>query len=324
MGKLPSGTVRVSGTPYLLAMSVTYDEAAETDAPSGQADLSVPQLLEPALDQVIRDEGLRGATPEASLAAVQRLFATKFAYSLNLSDPKDAAKGRNIADFLLRDRKGHCEYFGTGTALVLRRLGIPARYAVGYSVQDWSDLERAFVVRNRHAHAWTMAYLDGRWMEVDTTPANWATSEAEEARSVFGPMMDLFSWLWDRVIDYWTEHTLPEIAASIAVVFGAAAALVGAVILWRRRRPKKDVRRPSDKLGRAWHALEARIAKRGSPRARDETPLAWARRISAGGSEPWRAELLDLARRYYRARFDPLAADSSGDVLLATQRWRPR
>ena len=324
MGVLPSGTIRASGTPYLLAMSVTYDEVADTDAPSAEADLSVPQLLGPALDQVIRDEQLQGATPAASLAAVQKLFATKFAYSLNLSDAKDAARGRNISDFLLRERKGHCEYFGTGTVLVLRRLGIPARYAVGYSVQDWSDLEHAFVVRNRHAHAWTMAYLDGRWIEVDTTPANWATSEAEEARSVLGPMMDAFSWLWERIIDYWTEHTLPEIAAALAVVFGAAGALVGAVFLWRRRRPKAARTRPTDKLGRAWHALEARVARRSAPRTRDETPLAWARRIRSGGTEPWRAELLDLAHRYYRARFDPDAAGTSDDVLIATRSWRPR
>jgi hypothetical protein len=137
-------------------------------------------------------------------------------------------------------------------------------------------------------------------------------------------MMDAFSWLWDRIVDYWTEHTLPEIAATLAVVFGAAGALVGAVVLWRRRRPKAARTRPTDKLGRAWHALEARVAKRSAPRTRDETPLAWARRIRSEGTEPWRAELLDLARRYYRARFDPDAAGTSDEVLLATRSWRPR
>jgi hypothetical protein len=289
-------------------MAVTYDEARETDAPSADADLAVPQLLEPTLDQLIRDEQLRGATPAASLAAVQNLFATKFAYSLNLSDPKDAAKGRNIADFLLRDRKGHCEYFGTGTVLLLRRLGIPARYAVGYSVQDWSDLEGAFVVRNRHAHAWTMAYLDGRWLEVDTTPANWATSEAEEARSVFGPMMDMFSWLWDRLIDYWTEHTLPEIAATIAVVFGAAAALVAG---------RDPVATPAtaECCAQALRQAGARVAcarvacreaRRATHARRDGARLGAPRQLGRIGAVA--AELLDLARRYYRARFDPHAA----------------
>jgi transglutaminase-like putative cysteine protease len=324
VGVLPAGTLRASGTPYLLSMAVTYDEGRETDSPIESNDLAVPQMLEPALDQAIREEGLDQATPVERVLALRRMFASKFRYSLILSDPNDPAKGRGITDFLLRDRKGHCEYFGTVTVLLLRRLGIPARYSVGFSAQDWSERERAFLVRSRHAHAWAIAYLDGHWIDVDTTPANWAVNEEQQARSAFGPVMDWFSWVWDRVIDYCTEHTLPEIAATIAVVFGAAAGLVAGWILWRRRRPKNVARRPSDRLGRAWHALESRVAKRAAPRTRDETALAWACRINSEGSEPWRAELLDLARRYYRARFDPQAAGSSEDVVLATQRWRPR
>ena len=317
MGMLSNGTVRASGTPYLLSMAVTYDEAREQEAPLGGADLLVPTVLEAALDQVIREEGLDRATPGERLTAVQELFATKFAYSLVLSDAKDPAKGRGIVDFLLRDRKGHCEYFGTATALLLRRLGIAARYAVGYSVQEWSDLERAFVVRNRHAHAWTVAYLDGRWIEVDTTPAAWATSEAEEARSPFGPLLDAFSWLWDRIVDVWTESSAAEIAVAVATVFGGAAALVGAVVLWRRRRPRAR-RGPSDKLGRAWRSLEARVAKRGFARVHDETPLAWARRVHAAGTESWRYELLQLAGSYYRVRFDPATDASAAEELAAS------
>ena len=321
---LPTGTVRASGTPYFLSMMVAYDERSETQ-PSAETDLSVPALLEAPLDQVIETENLRRATPAQTLAAVQALFGTKFAYSLNLSDPKDAGKGRTIADFLLRDRKGHCEYFGTGTVLLLRRLGIPARYTVGYSVQEYSELERAFVVRNRHAHAWTMAYLDGRWIEVDTTPATWATSEAEEARSVFGPVMDAFSLLWDRIVDYWVEHTAAEIAVALATVAAGIAAIGAGIVLWRRRRRRAQPRRgPSDELGRAWRGLEARLAKLGAARRPDETPLAWARRIQGSGGEPWRTELLDLTRRYYRARFDPKADSPPEELALAAHRWRPQ
>jgi LPXTG-motif cell wall-anchored protein len=320
---LPTGTVRAVGTPYFVAMAVAYDERDEMERPA-EADLSVPELLQASFDQVIASDRLDASTPAAKLAAVQALFATKFAYSLDLSDPKDAGKGRTIVDFLLRDRKGHCEYFATATTLLLRRLGIPARYTVGYSVQDWSELEHAFVVRNRHAHAWTMAYLGGRWVEVDTTPASWATSEAEEARSVFGPVMDAFSWLWDRAVDFWIEHTAGEITMALAAIGAGIAAAAGVFILWRRRRKRStEPRGPTDKLGRAWRTLEARLAKLGAARRRDETPLAWARRIHAAGSEPWRAELLELARRYYRARFDPMADPAAAQELaLAASRWR--
>jgi protein-glutamine gamma-glutamyltransferase len=322
---LPTGTVRAAGTPYFVSMAVAYDERDEMENPV-DADLSVPELLQSSFDQVIAAEHLDAATPAQKLAAAQAFFATRFAYSLNLSDPKDAGKGRTIVDFLLRDRKGHCEYFATATTLLLRRLGIPARYTVGYSVQDWSDLEHAFVVRNRHAHAWTMAYLGGRWIEVDTTPANWATSEAEEARSVLGPVMDAFSWLWDRVIDFWIEHTAAQVAMALAAIVAGIGAAIGVFILWRRRsRRPKLARAPTDKLGRAWRALEARLAKQGLVRKPDETPLAWTRRLHADGAEPWRGELLELSRRYYRARFDPIAGTPSRDeIAMALKRWRPR
>ena len=321
---LPTGTVRAAGTPHFLAMAIAYDERREVEAPRDPSDLAVPNLLEPALDQVIAAENLARGTPAERLAAVQNLFASKFAYSLYLSNPADAGQGRTIVDFLLRDRKGHCEYFATATVLLLRRLGIPARYTVGYSVQEYSELERAFVVRNRHAHAWSMAFMNGRWVEVDTTPGTWATSEAEEARGIFGPLLDSFSWLWDRVVDFWVEHTASEIALAIAAVVASIAVAAAGFILWRRRRSRpKAPRKSNDKLGRAWRALESRLAKRGAARARDETPLAWARRIHASGSEPWRSELLDLARRYYRARFDPDSPASSAEALaVAASRWR--
>ena len=166
--------------------------------------------------------------------------------------------------------------------------------------------------------------MDGRWIEVDTTPATWATSEAEEARSIFGPLLDSLSWLWDRVVDFWVEHTAGEIALAICTLVAGIVITIAGFILWRRRRGRpKATRKATDKLGRAWRALESRLARHGNPRARDETPLAWARRIHASGAEPWRSELLDLARRYYRARFDPEAPAADADELAAAAtRWK--
>jgi hypothetical protein len=66
---------------------------------------------------------------------------------------------------------------GIATVL-LRAAGIPARYATGYSVQEGSEIEQRYVVRASHAHAWVLAWVDGRWREVDTTPAVWAQADA--------------------------------------------------------------------------------------------------------------------------------------------------
>src|SRR5439155_1389676 len=77
-----------------------------------------------------------------------------------------------------RGHSGHCEYFATATVLLLRAAGVPARYATGYSVQEWSRLERRYVVRARHAHSWALVWADGAWRDLDTTPPLWADEEA--------------------------------------------------------------------------------------------------------------------------------------------------
>ena len=61
-----------------------------------------------------------------------------------------------MSRFLLRTRSGHCEYFATATVLLLRQLGIPARYAVGYAVHEATG--RKYVVRQRDAHAWCLVW----------------------------------------------------------------------------------------------------------------------------------------------------------------------
>ena len=59
--------------------------------------------------------------------------------------------------------------------LLLRQLQIPARYAVGWSVQEVSGTSG--VIRERHAHAWCLYYLNDQWHDFDTTPASWVAEE---------------------------------------------------------------------------------------------------------------------------------------------------
>ena len=57
------------------------------------------------------------------LDTLTRFFDSKFRYSLDLK-----ISGMDVtplADFLLRTRAGHCEYFATAATLLLRKAGIP-------------------------------------------------------------------------------------------------------------------------------------------------------------------------------------------------------
>ena len=208
--------------------------------------------------------------------------------------------------------------------LLLRAAGIPARYTVGYSAQEYSEREHAFLVRNRHAHAWSAAYIDGRWVSVDTTPARWADMEGESARSVFGPWMDFASWIAERVVQAWLASSPRELVVALGSALGLAIVAVGAIVFVRRRRiPGRPVA-PASEVTRAWHALERKLGKRGFARERGETALAWAKRLCRENPvEPWRRDLLQLARDYYRVRFDPSHAPANdGEFIRAASRWR--
>ncbi len=50
-----------------------------------------------------------------------------------------------------------------------------------------------YLVRSRHAHAWTKYYLNGKWHNIDTTPSTWAPMEAAD-KTFLEPFIDFFSW----------------------------------------------------------------------------------------------------------------------------------
>jgi len=323
---LPTGAVRARGTPRFVSMRVSYAEDSARETLAG--DLHVPDALKPVLDKVIAEHGLAKSSPRETLAAVERFFGDKFSYSLNLSGPGNDGS-RTISDFLVKDHKGHCEFFATGTTLLLRRAGIPARYTVGYSAQEFSALERAFVVRHRHAHAWTSAFLGGQWITVDTTPARWAEEEGEAARSPFASLLDAFSYAIDRAVQWWLDTPLANLTRGLAVLV-AVVVVEPAVILARRkwlRRPRRETPAASARATLAWHAVEAALARLGYTRDRGETVQEWVRRIQRESPREarlgaWREDLGALARAYYRARFDPLESPGgAADFLRDAERF---
>ncbi len=111
-----------------------------------------------------------------------------FQYSLQ-GQPRDLSLDP-IEDFVSRNPRGHCEYFATALALMLRSCGIPCRLIVGYRTEEWNPLGRFFQVRQYHAHTWVEAYIPiskipqdmkvnpqlwegapGAWLRLDPTPA---------------------------------------------------------------------------------------------------------------------------------------------------------
>jgi hypothetical protein len=306
---MSTGTVRALGLPSFVALPVAYDPGADFAGPPSAADLEVPEALRAPLAQFLAEARIAPGSPRETEGAIRRFFAEHYGYTLNLSDGRGGT--RSLRDFLLVDRKGHCEYFATASALLLRQAGIPARYTVGFSAQEYSALERAFVVRDRHAHAWTSAWIDGRWVEVDNTPSRWADFEEQEARAWYGPVLDAVSFAIDAIRRHVIEAhwDLGRLAT-----FGVALVLAGALVEWlRRRRPwrRTAAGEKPHAATLAWRRIEADLARRGLGREDGETPRAYAERLEGTSAEC--KGLAQIARHYYAARFDPASTEAANE-----------
>ena len=193
----PMGTVMLEAIPGQLRYQVAYDAnvltvAEQWPAPPGEVDLEIPAAYKKTIDKVVQQLELESLSQRAIVEKVSEHFRANFHYSL--VQRNDYPGKKPLVKFLENDRQGHCEYFATATALILRAAGIPTRYSVGYVVDEYSDLEQAFVARARHAHSWVSAYVDNRWQKFDTTPGNWLALE-EQRVSSWQQLNDLASWV---------------------------------------------------------------------------------------------------------------------------------
>jgi|GEM_PF-2957213 len=72
--------------------------------------------------------------------------------------------------FLFETRRGHCEYFASALALLLRSVNVPARVVTGFSLGESNPVTGYYEVRGLDGHAWVEAYVDGGWVMLEPTP----------------------------------------------------------------------------------------------------------------------------------------------------------
>lgn len=268
------------------------DRIAHFDAP-GTEDAVLPPAERTAFQRIAQELGLAQLPPAQAVQRVMRHFAAGFSYSLWRDAPPPAGV-TPLADFMSRTRSGHCEYFAAAATILLRAAGVPARYATGYAVMEYSALEQAYVVRARHAHAWTRAYIDGRWIDLDPTPPDWFVRETSVLAPLWEKALDFLRWAAYR----WSQRE--ELEAGDAW-WGVLAALV-VILAWRLLRGKRVVRAAGTAaVARRYPGMDSEfyeLTRALPPRAQGETLVAWLERVAPGKYD----EALRLHQRY---RFDP-------------------
>lgn len=322
------GAVTVDEGPAFVSFTVFAARGPVFDGPPTDGDLRLPAREAPFIARFADGLRLRAQAPNDAVAAVEGFLRKEFRYAMFVPEHRPGPAA--LEDFLVRTRAGHCEYFATATVLLLRAAGVPARYAVGYAVDEFSPLEGRYVVRARHAHAWALAYLNGAWQDVDTTPGDWRAAEAASA-SAWEPFWDVWSWLGFLISQWrWSEGT-----GTSAGYLGWFLIPLSAALIWRiyartrRGRVRAAPEAPAPAAARSgadseFYMVERRLAALAFERAPGEPLGWWIDRIEAQRPPSVSTDLLrPLLRLHYRYRFDPraLTAPERAELRATALEW---
>lgn len=165
---------------------IMYKAISDTDEPpaeelrrdmrpypaSYQRYLQLPEMLDPRIVTLARtmiiESNARNRYDAAK--AIEWQLQRDFGYSLEMkaggSDP--------LADFLFNIKAGHCEYFSTAMAVMLRTHGIAARVVNGFLPGEYNETAGAYTVRQSDAHSWVEVYFPETrsWVTFDPTPSS--------------------------------------------------------------------------------------------------------------------------------------------------------
>jgi len=161
----------------------------------------------PELDPRIAELAAQVAGPAPNnfdkAAAIEKYLKTHYGYTLQLlrapvADP--------LGNFLFVRKQGHCEYFASSMAVMLRTLHIPSRVVNGFRSSEYNDITGNYVIRARDAHAWVEAYFPGYgWITFDPTPGGTVGSPQGWERAML--YLDAAASFWrEWVVSYDSSH----------------------------------------------------------------------------------------------------------------------
>jgi transglutaminase-like putative cysteine protease len=202
----PSGTLRaprINGAGLRYAVSSVLEEESLGSAQLSPAErveaLELPRLDE-RIPRLALDMTAGAATGEERARALERRLRHDYGYTLDLLP---APVADPLATFLFARKKGHCEYFASAMAVMLRTVGIPSRVVTGFLGGVYNPMTGWQVVRASDAHSWVEAWLPRRgWVTFDPTPPDPSPASAGWVTRA-GLLLDAADQFWqDWVVGY--------------------------------------------------------------------------------------------------------------------------
>ena len=253
------------GLRYDVFLARERETVPEPLAPSDRARyLAMPAL--PGRIEMLAREWADGMPTELLKArAIEERLKTLYRY--DVASPSGGQK-QPLDHFLFESKRGHCEFFSTAMAMMLREVGIPSRNVTGFVGGTYNRFGHYYAVREGDAHSWVEAYLEDTqghvgWHTFDPTPPAGA-QPLEDTTGTFVYLRDFIEALsqrWNRYVVGYDLRTQVRIFEDISrryerlrasaglnrgpldrvtrapVLAGVILVLLaGAYIAWKRRR----------------------------------------------------------------------------------------
>ncbi len=338
-----------NGLRYDVSLAGPSEERPKRLDPAARARyLALPNDLPARVAELARAWVGGETEPERQAKLVEARLRERYKY--DLESPSGGAKNP-LDDFLFKSKRGHCEFYSTAMAVLLRTQGVPTRNVNGFIGGTFNRFGRYYAVRQGDAHSWVEVYIEGKgFTRFDPTPPADAApqSEINGVLAFMRDMVEAAAQRWDKnVVGYDMRQQVSLLRAVqdrygslrsrnklVATTLGSprralftlvALGLLGglAVYLIRRRRRPKTLRvRPTELEVRVrettdlYRALDAALLARGVPRPTGTPPLTHARALLAL-THPVADPVLRLTQRYLQARFGkaPLSVEERREFL---------
>jgi len=221
------GTVQVARHQSGRAMYTAMSDMTQPDARLLRADrqrdpvtfsryLELPRGLDPeigALTNAVIVNAQAGNRYDMA-KAIEAHLQQEYGYSLQM-----AAGGADpLSDFLFNVRAGHCEYFSTAMAVMLRTRNIPSRVVNGFLPGEFNEASGAYTVRQSDAHSWVEVYFPetGAWVTFDPTPSAGRVIPMRTGLAAqLGKYAEAFELIWFQYVVGYDKQEQRSLAASL-------------------------------------------------------------------------------------------------------------
>lgn len=217
MSRSPDGVFELSRAA---GRRVSYSAVSQTNGLIAQSNpinrryyLQLPDRLPDRVKELATQISRSGKDDRAKVDYLESYFRNGgYRYSM-----RDLPTGdRALEQFIFDKKQGHCEFFASSFALLLRAAAVPCRLVGGYLGGDYNELGGYYLVTEAKAHVWVEAFIEGSgWVRID--PSSFATNAGEVWAPPGTPglklrmalLLDSFNYQWNRsVISYDFEQQI--------------------------------------------------------------------------------------------------------------------